>query len=749
MIMPFNGATMSAPTPVVSPLPATNQVDALAQQRRSRTDAAQRMVRMHVAGLRARQQRDLLSEKLLIHIDGTGDFQWADIFRGQRVEIPRILSEFRKTENLLRLVVDNAVAHHTTMALRYFSEALSDRRSRERAVIDTILANHIADQQDLNGLFADALYMSMATGFCPMHRYWRDDRHDQYESVEYGAADSDEGQIGRALNPTPGMLDCWVGNPFDTVFDAAAKRGSIHRASYTRVLPAELVRSAFGHVAGAEKLEGSTRIPSAANFQRIAQSWNSAGLGIHGSGVIDRRRHEEGEEELIVLLCQEVLPGVDADWPEGLLRLAALPGAVDLRTGQTGEGNAVLLVEQPLPAGDFSFTNFYSGYRGEDVHGKPWIEDIDPIQVDLNLARSKRWEYLNRGIEAPIIIPCGALDSDMMDVGGYNVMEIEPSMGNVRPRPMEWPAYILQGLDKEIEDLRRSIYTGGGYQAVSRGESPGSRMAYRAIVALQQADNTIHGPVNMRFRRAACDFMRGCWKQFKRYGDVAWLVPIASDEYGYLADGYIDNTKVSDGPPNYKLVNAFGPSPELRAQEVLELMQTRGADGQPFLLTEEARRLYPNPMVFDVAGNPKAVQRRRARTISQAFHDLTRQFREQSGLQETDPNSPAVQQAAQQLFQYIDTKYRRLRDDDLEAHLGALSEVTQDESADIIARTAAGMRQEMYFQWQAMMAQTPGLPGPAQKPGAPLQLMRGGQGQQPQGQPNEDGGAPSIAATAR
>ena len=109
-----------AAQPVVASRPNENQQDALGVV--SRQSLADAVVRAHKAGLDARRQRDLLSEKFLLHIDGSGDFQWADIFEGSRIDIPRGVSEFRRTENLLRPVVDNAVAHHTTMPLRYLTQ---------------------------------------------------------------------------------------------------------------------------------------------------------------------------------------------------------------------------------------------------------------------------------------------------------------------------------------------------------------------------------------------------------------------------------------------------------------------------------------------------------------------------------------------------------------------------------------------------------------------------------------------------
>lgn len=683
-------------TPPVTPMPSQNQVDAVGQ--RTAKEIAASVVKAHRAGLMARMQRDLLSEKLLLHIDGSGDFQWADILHGQRVTIPRAISEYRKTENVLRLIVDNAVAHHTTMPLRFFSDSLPDRRSRDKSTVNNIWANALADQQDMNGLFADALYMAMPAGFCPVHAYWRD-----------GVVDSNEGSgAGASGVPGPGFIDCWLGNPFDTVFDRASKRGSINWMSYGRMLPADLVRMAFSHVPGIAGLEGTTKIPSASIFQRIARLWKTEGLGVHGTAVEPYRRSVDPDtpDELMAVLCREILPGVSPDYPMGRLQVVAVPGTVDFRRVEGQLGSGILLADQPLPGGDFSASIFYSHHRGDDIHGKPWVEDIDLLQVDLNILLSKYWEVINRMIESPIVAPGGAIDTDMADIGGYNLMEVEASVANWRPEVMRWPPEILTALQREIEDKRSAIYTGGGYQAASRGEAPGSRIAYRAIVALQQADNSVHGPVNQRFRRSACDFMQKCWKQMKAFGDVPWLIESGGlgDEYGYLAQPYVDSAKLSSRPPTYKLINAFGPSPEIRAQEILELVAVRGADGKPFMTTAEARRAYPNQQMFDDSSDPKAVQRRRARTIATQFKDRAVTYCEQRGMTVTAVTDPGVVQAAYQLFAFMESRYPRLRDDDLNAHLEALSEITQDESANPIARLAAMQRQNLYFEWQKNMA---------------------------------------------
>ncbi len=719
--------------PPIAPLPEKNEADAMGVVSRRSTEA--RIYEEHRGALRARRQRDLISEKLRLHYDGSGDLQWADIYFGERVEIPRDVSEFRKTENILRIVVDNAVAYHTTMPLRYYVESTPDRRAKEQATIDMLWANNLAQVQDFNGLFSEALYEAMYSGFCPVHAYWRDDAmQDWYEPVEPGASQPDPEQmaadlIEMGIDPSQmepaqmeeilmeagteqgqegglftGMIDCFVGNPLGTTYNRGATRNSVQWCTYERLLSADRVREHFAHMPGVAGIEGTTRIPTASLFQRVARDWMLAGLGAHGDPTIQYRRGTDDAEELIIVLCREEAPAPENDHM-GRLQMVALPGAVDVRKGGEKASSAVLLTDQPLPGGDWSWTNFYSHHRGGDILGKPWMEDLDQIQVDLNIALSKRWEITIKMSEAPIVAPAGAITEDMADIGGYNLMEIEPSLGGWRPRVMEWPQSILEALKNEVAEKRSALYTLGGYQAASRGEAPGSRMSGKAIVTLQIADNSIHGPVNMRFRRAACDFTRRCYSQMKAYGNVPWLMEVAGDENSHLVESYIGSAELSDKAPQFQLVNSFGATPEVHAQELLELVGMRGADGQPVLRTDEFRRQYPRGMIFDDAGNPDAVRRRHAHVVAIAILDTTRDLREQSGFDEEDPTHPWIQQAATMVFQKIETLYPRQRDDDLEAHLSRLSEITQDDSIDPIARRAAAFRQELYYEWQASMAQ--------------------------------------------
>ena len=687
--------------PEVTVAPALEQNE-LSQGNRVTNDAtAKEILDLHLGGLEVRRQHDLLSEKLLLHIDAGGDLQYAEIYDNTRIVIPPNVAEYKRTDNLLRSVVDNAVAHHTASPFKFFAESPPDREAREKALMDSLWINYVSWQQDLNGQSADAMYTAMASGFCPLHAYWSESTADQHEPINHAAVDL-EGQLNQLQNPQPGRLDIWLGNPFDTVFDNAAKRGSIHWGSYGRVLPAKPVKRVFGHMPGVDGLQGTTTVPTASQWQRIAAKWNLDGIGRHGNPIITNAGNNS--EELLTVICREVQPGYETSWPRGRLQIIAVPELTDQKRSLRS-AKAILLYDGDLPGGDFSFENFYSHHRGDDVHGKPWIEDMDVNQSDLDIALSERWEYIQKMKNTPMVAPGGMISEDVLNLNGYDILEIEPTAGSFTPRVPQWPSDVLTALEREIDDKRSSIWRTGGYQAASRGESGGSRQAGKAILALQSADNSIHAPVNQRFRRSMTNFAQNqCWKQMKMYGNVGWMIDIVGDEYEYMVEPYIDRTKLSDRPPAYHMVNSFGASPEARAEEVLQLSQVRTSDGLPFINNEEARNAYPDRNIFSRRANPKVVAARRAKTVAAQFHSLAREVREQTSFDEWDMQHPWVLEFAKQVWMQIEQGFPRMRNDDLQAHIDSLTEITQDETADPIARNAALRRQDDYFKWQAMMA---------------------------------------------
>ena len=653
---------------------------------------AQDVAEFHQNGLETRRFHDLTAEKYLIHIDGEGDNQWADLYNGERIQIPHNLSGIpRAQNNLLRPIVDNMVAYHSTMPFRYVVETRPDRESRESGAIDQAFANYMAAQQNLNSLFAEALYMAAAFGHCPVHAYWRDDPQlDAYQPVHA------EGMQG----PQRGSIDCFVGDPFDTVYSTGSKRNQVERLTYGRVVSAQGVRQAFPHI---PNIEGSTTLNSSSRFQRTVRKWLQAGNSIHGTAAM--MGGVDGEE-LIALIYREIAPGVDINYPLGRLSIVALNGSAstdhaDASGSSAGHyGNAILLHDGPLPGGVFSAVQVYSANRFDDVLGKPFVADLDEDQVQLNQLETLVNEFVRRSVRAPLITS-GVIADDSAAYLDDGEIEIDPGSQFI-PSYLELPYRHIPLLENKIRRLEEGLFRKGGWQAASRGESKSGDAAAK-VVALARADDTIHGPTNMQFRRSAEQFMGICWRLMKQYGDVPWLVDVAGDEISHLIKPYIDRSQMSEEPPMYRLTSGFGATTEAKAQQLMNLWSmVDPVTGERAITTRQFKKQYPDRSLWPDELDPQEMRERRAKVVNQGIRGAVKQFREEYGL---DPNqvnglaNPTVQQSAQYLWPMIDQQYPIMMDDDIEAHLEALSTMTQDESEDSIVRRIAMLRQDQFFAW--------------------------------------------------
>lgn len=703
-------------------------------------------------------------EKYLLHIDGEGSNMYADILNGTRVAIPRQVTKFREQENNLRLIADNAVAYHTTMPIRYVAEGGYDRKSREYVRYDSAFANHVARQQRFNSLAGQAFYMAIPAGFCPVHAYWRDDlTADPYEPIYYQGDELSQ-LMGGVQPPRKGIIDCWVGNPFDHTFNEGAKRDSIRAQWYGRVLPADAVRRAFEDQLAKQgvTLEGNDKLPSASAYQRIARRWWMTGLNVHGTSAMQGGR--PGGEELIAIVCREIARGDDPEWPQGRLTIVGLQGetSTGMETGRSGGGEAILLADQPLPAGKFSSELIYSHHRFDDVHGKPWIQDPDSANTVLNIMISKEREYVERALNAPTIVGSPLIE-DAAEYDGFTILELEPG-STIPPRTMEIPASPARMIKEKVADLREYIFRVGGYQAASRGESFAGQAA-AAIVALSRNDDTIHGPIHVVFQESMQRLMSLCWANMKEFGDVGWILNAIGEDYAHLADGYVDRTKLSEREPSFRLVSGYGATPETQGQQLLNMVVARGADGQPLLTTAEFRRRWPDQSLYADDSSPEISQKRRAHLCVEAICGAAAEFRKQSGMDQTGMLNPWVKNAGYQVFMDVEQEYIRLRDDNPDVHIAALTELTQDEGEDPVARWAAIYRQGLFYEWKAQIAQAqmggppgaapgtghpgsggpagPGARGPGAQPTGPAPDARGA----PPGNPNQpNAGSPATAS---
>lgn len=704
-----------------------NQADALGSV--TADSFARQILEFHQGGLSARREMDLTAEKYAIHLDGEGDGQWADLYDGMRIEMPAPMGQIRQSENLLRPITDNAVAYHTTMPFRFVVEAKPDREAKQRAMVDQAIVNHLANQQRWNRAFAEAMQVAMCYGSCPVHAFWRDDiTSDPYEPVYTGGSEQGIGQ--QSLRR--GLIDTFVGDPWDTVYNPGAKRNSRHRYTWGRSVPVAVVKAAFPDV---KDLTGSTRLPSAARWQRTSRQWSIAGLSRHGSATM--RTHRNGEE-MIALLCQEIAPGLDPEFPQGRITLVAVQGTatVDRREGTGGgSGRTVILHDGPLPAGRFSSVIVYSANRFDDIHGKPFVGDLDDLQMQLNQGLSARAEYIRRTIKPPLVEQGIVSDTAVYEDDAR--LEVDPG-AQFQPYFLEYKTDVAT-LNTHIEEARQAMFTLGGYQAASRGEANAGDAAAK-VIALAKADDTIHGPTNQRFRETVEEYAGLAHALFREYADIPWLVEVTGAEVAHLVDPWIDRSMASPEDPSIKLVSGSGATVESKQAQLHGLVTSAGADGEPLMTTRQFRAAWPDQSTYPEAEDPAELREQRARVINGRIRKIAGDFEQQMGELGTKPEMLFM------MHQALMQEFEPRPDDDPMAHYNALSSITQDEDESPTAKKLAAYRQAIYGQWLVMLGLMPPPFVPFPDPIADMQgtppEQTGGPAQAPQmGAPN--GGAPA------
>ena len=503
-------------------------------------------------------------------------------------------------------------------------------------------------------------------------------------------------------------------------FDAGSRRSSIHRVTFGRILPTDMVREAFGR----DDLDGDRYRSSASQFQIIAQRWAQTATSMHGTAALTQG---ERNEELSGLIYEEIAPGVKADWPRGRLTIVALQGSATAQreAGRGAGGRSVLLWQDELPAATFSWVPFYSHWRMDDVLGKPFLADLDDDQIHLNQLESMAGEYLRRANNPPLA-SAGTVNVDTLDYNGDTVFEVDGSathLGKLEMRYLEYPGRHLGFLENKISRVLDGMYRKGAYQSASRGESKAGESG-KAIVALQSADDSILAPLATMTQTEIESFAGLSWKLLKEFNDVGMVINIVGEELAHYAEPYIDRTMLSDSEPAFRLVSGFGTSTEAKVQQLLNLYGMVDSSGEEVLTTKMLRQKWPDQSLFGEQDDPQEYRMRHARVVNQTIERVAEQIRAAYPQLPQEMNHPALLQVAGEGWMHVDRAHPLMMDDDLEAHLNSLTLLTQDDTQDPLARHIAMMRQDQYWEWlaqqqAAMMAQA--------------QPMEGDQGGQPQG----------------
>lgn len=688
-------------------------------------ELAKEIYQGHKDGKDAKRERDLTAEKYLVHIDGEGDGQWADIFDGARVVIPpNMAGGLRLQDNLLEVMCRHAVSQLTSQPFQVLADSKADKQSRDRARVDTLFGNETIRRQSANRKVASALRFAAAYGHCPIHAVWRDDRRAEAYQPIYDVPEDGGGYGPDGVRPEMrrGFVDLYVGDPWDTVYNEGATVDSVHWYSYGRVLPITQVKETFSHAPGIEELKGATDLPSASRFQRIQAKWDyQYGVGIHGTAGV---AGGFGGDELVAIICRETAPGVLEEWPDGRLEIIGVSGIADTDTDSVAQssGTPMLLHRGPLPGGRFSATRFYMGFRGDDVLGRPYVADIDDDQVVYNQLHTLEVEWLKRFARPQWMVSPGGLVDDTATTEDDGIVEY---MGD-RPPQLAYPPAGRSPYADKMDRIFQGMARKAGWQAASRGEADSGDSGAK-VVALAKADDTIFGPITQGVKDSLSEMLTTCQQLAKEYMVVPQAVTtVTGEDFSYLARPYITQDELSDDPPHYEVVSGFGATMEAKANQLLNLRKAG------LLTDDEFWRMYPDSTMRPPEIGSQHLKRKRALERAEAIHVVAQ------GLRETmkDMAPRLVPQAVQK----VQERYPVHWTDDPMMSVEALVQVVQDSQSDPIAVQIA---EAFLGQYRQMMQQAAGPPA---QPGPPGPGRRGPSGpQQRRPRPDRPSG-PSQAA---
>lgn len=116
------------------------------------------------------------------------------------------------------------------------------------------------------------------------------------------------------------------------------------------------------------------------------------------------------------------------------------------------------------------------------------IEDVIPIQRELNRTRSQIIEAKNRMAKPQLMAPRGSVDPSKITSEPGIVIQYRPGMAPPQPLPLQpLPSYVLQEVDRSLADIEDVT----SQHQVSKGGSPSGVTAATAISYLQERDDSV------------------------------------------------------------------------------------------------------------------------------------------------------------------------------------------------------------------------------------------------------------------
>lgn len=672
------------------------------QDAREAKRIASGVVERHRKGKAKKRLHDLTAEKYLVHVDGENDGQWAEIIGGQIVMVPPRPGTFiRLQQNLLQPIMSHFVAYLCGTPFKAVAQAPLGRRARDKARMATVLANHVISDQRLNSVLAEAMFVAGVYGHCPVHATWR-----------YGSKEMNP--LANVPGAPPGYVHVWVGDPWDTVYNDGATRNSVHRMSYGRTVPLNVLRSAFPDHPEIGKLRGSVDgSATASTFDRIMRKWHSRNQVTRASNHIGAG---SSTEDLVSVLCEEIAPGYLPEYPAGLLRIVALSGRAETGSGSVGGGGDEILLHQgPLPAGRFSAVRFYSLNRFDNVLGKPYIAAPDDLQIQLNNVVTMRAVRLAKYSRPRVTAPKGSgIDEDSFMADPDTVLLYN---GTDRPEfmtpPMGNPDY-----DATLRNIEAQMFRISGWQAASRGEASAGDSGTK-VAFLAKADDTIFAPIRQGFEAAFSDLMALAHALVRENAEgQPFLANIVGEELSYAIDPWVRAEEMDVMDPQFKLVSGFGASPEALAESLQALVQIQAADG-PLMTGSEFWDRYPDPALRPHRPNSRATKRTRLNAINSAVERLCDEAEERF-MEQVQQNPEVSGMLAVEIEEELFRRFPILRTEDWGMTLEALDEIIHDPNSSGLKRNVCELRMNrVYEQLAAIQSMAGGAPAGGPPAGQP------------------------------
>jgi hypothetical protein len=218
--------------------------------------------------------------------------------------------------------------------------------------------------------------------------------------------------------------------------------------------------------------------------------------------VMGISRNDKKRDQTIVLEVW-VKPGHLPELPKG--------GMFTIAAGQVVQG----FDEWPYEHGRYPFSKIDATPTGK-FYNTSIIEDLIPLQKELNRTRGQMIEAKNRMAKPQLVSEQGAIDPKKITTEPGQVIEYKIGMQPPQPLPMNnIPTYVTD----EIERLYRDMADISGQHEVSNGSTPPGVTAATAISFLQEQDESLIATNYTSIEEAVENIAGQCLTYVKMYWD--------------------------------------------------------------------------------------------------------------------------------------------------------------------------------------------------------------------------------------